>query len=397
MFCGSETRKQGSSLLFALFVVVVFGIWAGLFYRLVYAERMEALRRHTKAQEELSALSRLEYGLHKMRASQEPWRGADSLLAHTQHGVYSVLATPGLPPMLAGRRLRNFPALVLFDPNASVALAGGGRVMGDVALRRGTVEKSSHYTMRANADATWEGTLLADSLPLWDTLAVFAGPASLWLEDKLKQTEAQDDCLWDGLDTVRGTHFCAKAVFQGDAFCDSCAVFAKSVAAAGAASLRKALLAAQKVELAGSGQMSGQFFARDTLAVDLESEQISHSVFAVNGRKDGAASYAGRLVLRRFSGPGVAVFLGENWDASLPGISVALAQGVSLRGLVLAHGNIELKGKVRGSVVAWNLALEEDGALWQGYLKDGVVEHAQAGMPAPDAWMLGGRAAYAPL
>lgn len=382
---------------------------------MVASERREAARRYTKSQAELSALSALEFAVHRMQGVRTPWRtkeiehqaivpSVSYTLVAEQHGAFSLLKANGfstlgddtLSKMLqarAGYRIKGLPALTLLDPNASVALAGQAVLHGEVALQRGKVERSSHYKMPAGPSAQFTGELLDEAWPLWDSIAFFSGETSAWLEENLRSGSKK--CVWDARDTIRGKQICRTATLRGDAFCDSCCLFADSIRITGNASLRQALLGARSLQMEGKGQADGQFLAMDSLAVDLETKQGGVAVFLVNGRKKGPAEYAGSLAMQRYTGKALVLFQGENWDASLPGVPVVIGDKVSMQGLVLAHGTLDLKGKVLGSVLAWNLAFEEGGTLWQGYLKDAALrQDTTMATLVPDSWFLGGKAAY---
>lgn len=408
-------NRRGAVLLLALAVLLVLGVLGGSFYGMVASERAEAARRHAKSQAELSAYSALEFALHQMRNARKPWRS--DLITHIaaqqslqfeltsrQQGAYALLAVKGIAAWgtsftakefqtRAGYLVHGLPSVTLLDPNASVSLAGKAIVEGDVALQRGRVERSTHYKMPAGPSARFTGSVHDESWAIWDSIAFYPDQTSSWLENNINS--GGKNCIWDARDTLRGEHHCLTALLRGDSHCDSCQLFADSIRITGNASLHQALLGARFLRVEGKGQVDGQFLAMDTLEVDLQTQQSGNALFLVNGRKTGPSDYAGSLVIQRYHGKALVLFQGENWDASLPGIPVLIGERATLQGLILAHGNLDMKGTVLGAIVAWNLAFEESGTLWQGYLKDAAVrEDTAAAYLVPDSWFLGGEATY---
>ena len=412
LFC---KNRRGAVLVIVLAVMLVLGLLGGSFYGMVASERQEVARRHAKSQAELSAYSALEFALLQMRNTHGPWRSqhlnhqaiASNVhfdLASSQNGAFATLSATGWSTLghakvsknvlaLSGFRAKALPSLTLLDPNASISLAGKSVVEGSVALQRGRVERSTHYKMPAASTARFTGELLGENWPLWDSVATFPETTSSWLEDRLGKSKKF--CSWDAKDTLRGEIHCGKAVLRGDAFCDSCMLFADTITVSGNASFAQALLGAYHIDLNGQGQADGQFLARDSLEIDLKTPQNGHAVFLVIGRKTGPSNYSGHIVIQKLQGRAMVLFLGENWDASLPGVSVSIKEDASLQGIILAHGTLEMKGAIVGAIVAWNLAFEEGGTLWQGFLKDALVrQDTSTAYMIPDSWFLGGEAVY---
>lgn len=413
----SHDKKRGIALPLTLTVILVLGIFAGSFYEMVASEKREVARRHAKTQAYFSALSALEYASYRMQENNEPWRSkgvdhanADSsitfTLSATQNGVYSQLKAEGMAKYgrhdikkkldaRAGYWIKGLPVLTLLDINAGVSLAGTSRIEGDVALRNGKVEKSTHYKMPASSSAEHVGKVFNDTWPLWDSIAFYPRFSGRALELQLENL-GDKKCTFDGRDTIKGLHVCKNILIQGEAFCDSCTLIAEHIQIRGNASMKNGFFAAGTISASERVQLSGQLLARDTLSADLEITQHEYVTLAVQGHKTGAVEYVGRMDIPRFRGKALLLYQGENWDASLKGISVSLGSKVKIDGLVLVHGFLDIQGLVQGSVVAWNLAFEEESTIWQGYLKNAqIVQDTSLVTLVPDVWRIGGVAGYA--
>lgn len=366
-------------------------------------------RRFERTKSQFSVLSALEYAFFQTRQQEEPWRASDlhyaSLdssvvfsLNSEQEGAFGLLkvTTPfqrDSAVFRVGYLPGNLPALTLLDPNATVALAGDASITGNVAMRNPQINLSYHYKMPASALAEFWGDTIGETAPIWDSIAVFPEPSRKFFESM--QTYPDKDCIFDARDTLNGDYFCRNFLMQGDSYCNGCRVFSESMEIRGRAFFKNGFAVAHLITVSEESQISGHIMARDTLNVVLEEPQTGEMVYAVLGRKTGPVEYAGLMNVEKFRGKALILYLGDEWDSSLPGISAILGDKTEIEGFVFIHGSLDLKGKVRGSVAASHFAFEDSGILWLGYLKDGqIVSDTGVSFLVPDGFRMGGELSY---
>ncbi len=402
-------NKRGIALPLTLGILFILGLLIHSFYLMVSAERYEVARRYEKAKSQFSVWSAVEYAFFHTRRQEEPWRVSDLHYAsfdssvvfslHSeQEGAFGLLkvATPfqrDSAVFRVGYLPKNLPALTLFDPNATVALAGKAFITGNVAMRNPHVTLSYHYKMPASASAGFRGDTVGSASPVWDSIAFFPEPVREFFENL--QIHQNKDCIFDARDTLKGDYSCRRFLMQGDSYCNGCRIFSESVEIRGRALFQNGFAAAHTITVSEETQISGHLIARDTLNIALDESQTGETAYAVLGRKTGPVEYTGFMNVEKFRGKALIFYLGDTWDSSLPGVSAILGDKTEIEGLVFIRGSLDLKGKVRGSVAASHFAFEDSGILWLGYLKDGqIVSDTGVSFLVPDAFRIGGELSY---
>jgi len=403
--------KDGVALPLALALILVLGLLAASVFEMLYSERMESLRQARRVQSELSAESGLSYALYRFASEDEPWRtselrhfAVDSAVAFrvssVQDGPFANVISEnigkdsGLVRIVArvGSYPDTLPALVLLDPEASLLLAGSAKIEGDVALKKGSIGYSTHYKMPASKDASFAGKALTMTDAFWGGISFHSDLT----RDEFQNLPETDRCVFDGRDTLPSLLECSEVVIRGDAFCRNCEIRSRQLSVSERASLNEVKVFADTASLSGDASISGTIFSRDTLYVDLKKEQTNEIRLFVQGRKTGDASYNGRLEVQRLKSEfATLAFFGDNWDATMPGISVYISEDCNIRGALFVHGVVDIRGKFRGHALIWNFAFEESGTRWNGFFKDGSIALDTASRELiPDIFHFGGTFGY---
>lgn len=405
----NSVPKRGMTLPLTMAALLILSLLTMALYEMLGAERRASGRHLRKAQAELSAQSGLEYALFRMEQQSAPWRteslrhtGVDPAVSFEisaqQDGPFSKVSVRNLGrdsgvaklEMHGGFRPRNMPAIILLNPSATLALVGNAKIHGSIAIKTGNVEYSTNYMQPAGKDASFNGPVLGADWKFWDSIS-FHADVSRHIFDDLP---GEDFCTFDAKDTLPQDVECGTVTLRGDAFCSKCTISAGRVFIKERAVLDKADVKAKFISLSGTGQVSGTFFAQDTLSADLDSVQKNAIWLCVQGRKTGSNAYSGSLEINRLNAErATLMFFGDNWDASLPGISAYISSQSKISGRIIIHGTLDMHGTLYGALVAWDFSFDESGTRWNGFLKDAsITEDSTQAELIPDAIRLGGRA-----
>lgn len=406
----------GFTLPLALVILAVMGNIALVIFSMVKSERVESFRRYTKIQAELNTESGIDFALNRMNTESSPWR-TDSLhyispdnsvtftLSHVQDGIYSKLnivpgdssqktATGLTSPWIAraGFQQPPLPAIVALSRHSTFAIAQGSHIKGGIAVAEGSVSYSMHYLMMADRETYYDTVLTDTNFTLFDSLRYFPELSRNQFDSLYKK----DLCEFDAKDEIPQMLSCRNVIVQGDARCEKCSIRAEKIRIRGNSVFKKADIRANKISATEYAELSGTFFARDSVFVELERLQEAPLTIALQGRKSGPAEYTGRLDLEKLSaGKATLLFVGDNWDETLPGVPVRISEKCNLKGIIVSMGSTDFQGRLKGTLVTYNFAFDEGGTHWRNFIRNAKIESdSSASYLLPDMLHLGGFATY---
>ncbi|MBO7551740.1 MAG: hypothetical protein J6T62_09520 [Fibrobacter sp.] len=406
----------GFTLPLALVILAVMGNIALVIFSMVKSERVESFRRYTKIQAELNIESGIDFALNKMETESSPWR-TDSLhyispdssvtftLSHFQDGIYSKLsivprdssqktATGIASPWIAraGFRRPPLPAIIVLSRRSNFAIAQGTRIKGGIAVAEGSVSYSMHYLMMADRETYYDTVFTDTNFTLFDSLRYFPELSRNQFDSLYKK----DLCEFDARDEIPQTLSCRNVIVQGDAHCEKCSIRAEKIRIRGNSVFKEADIRANKISATEYAELSGTFFARDSVFVELERTQDAPLTIALQGRKSGPFEYSGSLDLEKLSAGNVQLlFIGDNWEESLPGIPVRISEKSNLKGIVVSMGTTDFQGHLKGTLVTYNFGFIEGGTHWKNFVRHAKIENdSTASYFLPDMLHLGGLATY---
>jgi len=400
--------KRGFTLPLTIAILVIIGFLVSSFYFMVKNERIESSRRFSDSQATLELESGVNYAFFRMRNEHKPWR-TDSLqhsskdgkinfsISQVQDGAFASLKifnhdssrlftahTGFVPP--------NRPALTLLASQANLSLVGNARIEGGTALRSGMVSYSSHYKMRADKDAFYDSIFVGDSLKHFDMLKFYPELSRKEFTEKFEK----ERCVYDGTDEVPINLSCRVVIMQGDSRCKQCKINADKVFLRERASTSRANIIARVIHLKDSVVLSGTFFAQDSLEASMKRKQEFPINLIVQGRKTSDVEYTGSLTVNRLNAEkALILFTGDNWDETMKGISVTIADGVEIKGTIISNGLVDFQGSLTGLMIAYYFGFYEGETLWRGFFRNGKIKGDTTIHPfLPDIVYLGGEASY---
>lgn len=409
-------KSGGFTLPLALVILAVMGNIALVIFSMVKSERVESFKRYTKIQAELNIESGIDFALNKMETESSPWR-TDSLhyispdssvtftLSHFQDGIYSKLSiVPGdssqktatgiASPWIAraGFRRPPLPAIIVLSRRSNFAIAQGTRIKGGIAVAEGSVSYSMHYLMMADRETYYDTVFTDTNFTLFDSLRYFPELSRNQFDSLYKK----DLCEFDARDEIPQTLSCRNVIVQGDAHCEKCSIRAEKIRIRGNSVFKEADIRANKISATEYAELSGTFFARDSVFVELERTQDAPLTIALQGRKSGPFEYSGSLDLEKLSAGNVQLlFIGDNWEESLPGIPVRISEKSNLKGIVVSMGTTDFQGHLKGTLVTYNFGFIEGGTHWKNFVRHAKIENdSTASYFLPDMLHLGGLATY---
>ena len=401
--------RNGYTLALTLVILVVIGFLVSTFYGMVKSERIESCHRFRIAQAELEFESGINYAFYRMQSEHKPWR-TDSLQHASANGNIRFSLSQSQDGAFARTRVYNRdssrifdvhsgfiapprPALTLLASHADLALVGNARIEGGTAIKNGTLTYSSHYKMPAGKKALFDTLYTGDTLDCFDTLKFYPELSRKQFTEKFER----ENCIFDGNESISGKINCKTVIFQGESQCHSCRIDADRVFVRGNSTFKNANVVSRSIFLKESPKLSGTFFAQDTLEISLDSPQKSTVNFIVQGRKSGEAQYTGRLNINKLQASDIlAVFMGDNWDETMLGTPVNIADSVKIRGTVVSRGTVNFSGELNGQMIAYHLGFYENDEFWRGFFKDGkITGDTSVHTLLPDIIYLGGEASYA--
>lgn len=404
--------KRGFTLPLTIVILVAIAFLSFSLYDMVRRERMESFRRFTDIRAELEFESGANYAFYRMQKEGKPWR-TDSLshtskdgnisfsLSHVQDGacarldVFNHDSTKSFS-VHTGFIPNSRPALTLLTQQANTSLVGKAKIEGGVAMQTGSVTYSSHYKMRADREAFFDTVFSGESLPYFDTLKFHPELGRNQFTDKF----TEESCVFDGNESVsedeRWHSSCKTLTMQGDSRCENCTIRADRVFIRERANLQNASVVARTISIKDSAQISGEFFAQESLLVNLKTTQQKKFRLVVQGKKSGETKYSGLLNLQKLvADDAVVIFMGDNWDETMGGIPVNIAESVKIRGAIISKGTTDFRGKLDGMMIAYNFGFYDGNTLWRGFLRGGQIKGDTAYHPfLPDMVYLGGEAIY---
>lgn len=404
----ATSQKHGFTLPLTITILAIIGILVSSFYTMVKNERIESFRRYSDAQAILELESGVNYAFHRMQTEHKPWR-TDSLkhasndsnilfsLSQVQDGAFASLKIfnhDSSQHFVAhtGFILKSLPALTILATHANISLATNARIEGGTALRNGGFSYSSHYKMRAEKDAFFDTVYVADTLAIFDTLKFYPELS----RNQFKEKFEKERCLFDGTEKVPEILSCQVVTMQGDSHCDHCKITADKIFLRERANTLKANFTARAIFLKDSIQISGTFFAQDTLEASLKRKQENSINLIVQGRRTGEVEYTGHLSIDELTADKMLIlFMGDHWDENMKGIPVSISEKAEIKGTVISNGMIDFRGKLTGQMIAHYLGFYENETLWRGFFRDGQIKgDTTIHTFLPDIVYLGGEASY---
>lgn len=401
--------RSGFTLPLTIVIITVIGFLVSAFYTMVKSERMESARRFKDSQSLLEFESGINYAFYRMQNEHKPWR-TDSLMHASASGNILFSLSQVQDGAFARTRVYNRdssrifnvhsgfnapprPALTLLASQADLALAGNARIKGGVATRNGTLTYSNHYKMPAGKQAFFDTLFTGDTLACFDTLKFYPELSRKQFAERFET----ENCTFDGSESLSGSISCKTVVFQGESRCRSCRISSDRIFVRGNAVFENANVISRAIFLKESPQLSGTFFAQDTLEASLDKPQNHPLRFIVQGRKTGETQYSGKLNIRKLTANDMLVaFMGDNWDATFLGAPLDIADSVKIRGTVVSRGTVSFSGELEGQMIAYHLGFYEKDEFWRGFLKDGkITGDTTVHTLIPDIIYLGGEASYA--
>jgi Tfp pilus assembly protein PilX len=404
----ASSKKRGFTLPLTIAILVIIGFLVSTFYTMVKSERIESFKRYSDAQATLELESGVNYAFYRMQNEHKPWR-TDSLqhtsndssilfaLSQMQDGAFASLKvfnhdssrlftahTGFIPP--------NRPALTLLAAQANASLVGKAHIEGGTALMNGTISYSSHYKMRAEKEAFFDTVYVGDSLPYFDTLKFYPEIS----RNQFAENFEKERCVFDGKDVVPDSINCKVVTMQGDSRCNRCKIIADKVFLRERAASIKANIIARTISLKDSVLLSGTFFAQDSMEASVKRKQESAINLIVQGRKTGDVEYSGSLIIDKLTAEkALILFLGDNWDETMKGISVIIGEDVDVKGTIISNGLIDFRGKLTGQMIAYHFGFYEGETLWRGFFREGMINgDTTIHTFLPDIVYLGGEASY---
>jgi hypothetical protein len=401
-------NNRGFTLPLTIAILVIIGFLVSSFYTMVKNERIESFRRLTDAQATLELESGVNYAFYRMQNEYKPWR-PDSLqhenkdgnihfsLSQVQDGAFALLNVFNHDSsrhftVHTGFIPSNRPALTLLASQTNVSLVGKSHIEGGTALRNGTISYSSHYKMRAEKEAFFDTVYVGDTLEYFDTLRFYPELS----REQFPNTFEKDRCVFDGTDAVPESLNCRVVTMQGDSRCNYCKITADKVFLRERTSSIKANVIARTICLSDSISLSGTFFAQDSLEVSLKRKQENSINLIVQGRKTGEVEYTGSLTINNLeANKALILFMGDNWDETMKGISVTIAKDTDIKGAIISNGMVDFRGKLTGQMIAYHIGFYEGETLWRGFFRDGQIQNdTTVHTFLPDIVYLGGEASY---
>ena len=407
--CSASYRKGASLTIVLAVVVIVANLVAGTW--VIWAmNNAQAHLQQRGSEGRLGMLSATDYATWKANDDSLPWRPVD--LRHgapepaleyfsraTQTGAFgwvmlSASLRKGAIPITDSswfrlvRDNRNWPALTILDTSAGISLAGNARILGNVAVHRGTCSRSTTYNMMAGARALHDGLILDSSSHLWDSIAFDPRPVKKWLQDVARIPETKVATLltvdrWSAEPGQTLRHL-GKVRISGTLAITKATIVAEEIEVEENVSIQNSILCARKITLRGKGQFDGQFIALDTLEVDATESQTGAAFFWLQGREVNSV-FTGLLWLKAWKGKASAVVAAEGWNQVSSEIASVIEKKVVFQGDIFSNATMEILGQVNGHVIAHNIATRHNGTLWIGFLRDAVItDTAQAGGMLPD-------------
>lgn len=404
----AASNKRGFTLPLTIAILVIIGFLVSTFYTMVKSERIESFKRYSDAQATLELESGVNYAFYRMQDEHMPWR-TDSLL-HTsndssihfalsqmQDGAFASLRvfnhdssqhftahTGFIPP--------NRPALTLLAAQANASLVGKAHIDGGIALKNGSVSYSTHYKMRAEKEAFYDTVYVGDTLEYFDTIKFYPNISRKQFAEKFKK----ERCVFDGTDVVPDSISCKVVTMQGDSRCNRCKIIADKVFLRERANTLKANIIARAIFLKDSILVSGTIFAQDSLEVSLKRKQENSANLIVQGQKTGDNEYTGSLTIDKLTAnKALILFMGDNWDETMKGISVIIGEDVDVKGTIISNGLIDFRGKLTGQMIAYHFGFYEGETLWRGFFREGTINgDTTIHTFLPDIVYLGGEASY---
>lgn len=405
-------NKQGFTLPLTIVLLVFISYLIFSLYGMVKQERTESFRRYKKAEANLELESGINYAFYRMQNESKPWR-TDSLqhsstngqinftLSQIQNGAYAKLRvfnhdssesfsvfTGFVPP--------TYPALTVLVKQTNISLVGDARIEGGSAIQNGNISYSSHYKMRAGANAFYDTVFVGEFQPYFKTLKFYSELSRKQFTNQFEK----ERCIFDGNETIGNatgdSTYCQTLIMQGNSRCDNCTIHADRVFIREKALLQNANVIARTISLKDSAKISGTFFAQDSLEISLDKEQPKPIKLLVQGKKNGEVSYTGNLNIQKLkASDALVIFIGDNWDENMRGIPVNVSESVDIHGAFISKGTVDFRGKLNGMMIVYNFGFYESNTLWRGFFRNGQIKGDSTYHPfLPDIVFLGGEASY---
>lgn len=352
------------------------------------------------------------YAFYRMSHADEPWR-TDSLkhivhnnhisffISHKQDGAFARLTAFNKDSsrslsVITGYIPSHRPALVVTASQTSISIVGDAQIKGGTAVRSGSVSYSSHYKMRAHKNAFYDTVFSGENHSYYDTLSFFPELSRRSFDNIVQKHFQNKSCILDGTDVINGELNCELVIFQGDSKCNKCRIQADRIYIRERSSLIKTNVVARTISLTENSRVDGTFFARDTIVVNQTLKQTGKVNLILQGHRETETNYVGKISLLKFKANNSAViFLGDNWDDTLRGISVEVTDQVNFRGTLIANGIVDFRGKLQGYMTVSTFGFYDGITYWPGFLKDGqITGDTTVKVLLPDIVHFGGEPSY---
>jgi hypothetical protein len=265
------------------------------------------------------------------------------------------------------------PALWILDSMDQFLVGAQGYLKGELRVATDIFRQADRYEIRHQGpwplpvrlvDARQSRGDTAYGQPQWANIAA-------WLKRVL--TDPTTDADWDCVHRSQST-------IVIDAPQASCTWIAPRIIVEGNATLHNSQLIAQTILLKGQARLKWvQVMARDSLRVDLAQAQTEQNFFWVTGTQDSLP--IPNLHMERYKGRAwVSLGRTKPYNYRIP--QLVISKHTDLQGVIWTPAWVDFSGKLRGSLVAGQLAQVRGATFWVGFLLDGNIQ----GIQPSDKW-----------
>ncbi|MEO7425244.1 MAG: hypothetical protein ABI036_08655 [Fibrobacteria bacterium] len=297
--------------------------------------------------------------------------------------------------------LDDYPVFGLTNHSGNMVLALNAEVSGPVYLYSGSVRKATdnavRYTGRTASVGLWEsGAPIREELPFrfpwaraWDSAA------ALELERMASEAPLRDDA-WSGSQVLTGEVLLTAGIREHQRIyvlgtltlgrgvdLRDCMVLASEVRIESDARIEGGVVfSAGKMSIAGAPRLKGQFLARDTLTVSIQSVLEDYPAFYAEGRYEEYLHIGGINVMQA---QGEGIFLTDSRTDPIADINPSMRFGsaTDLRGFASSDAYMDPRGRFRGCMLGDNLRFTLGGTIWLGHLGYGDYGFAPIGLTLP--------------
>lgn len=377
-----QSNKQGAVLATTLIILFVLLLFSAVAMRINNQMHLRELKRLNETQAELMVYTGKSYLKSRLQKEQEQhqefwnplaYSGYPSQNQNLSFKIFSNHTGPWRDYWIEGRfltgkkvnrqhksyrlvqNLSKIPALTLLSQSASVSLAGDAKIVGDVAVKSGKVGKSYRYDLMSGPGAEHRGVVIdSTDREFWEYIEPDFSTTSRWVREHMLQLENQ-------------------VLLNGDT-CKNKVLYGTNIRIQGNSVLENCLIMGRDIQILQEKPfVESVLIATHGLSIDVRGEPSEKKTQVPTVFYLEATDEEAMMDLKAY--PDVAVFAAnskqENGEERL-GYHIQTGQDAKLQGLLITNGLAELRGEIRGSVIAANLRLKKSetnyGTIWQGFL-----------------------------